>query len=149
MVTKMQYRFYSFVANHYLSPLQCGLQTAHAVARMSVEPFVTTQQQFKQWAEVDQVIIICGAGNQAGVVNCYETMLALNAAAPYSDQLPVVLFREDQQSMNCMATACGILVPSSLYDAVDDPTVGWCNGNTVLSYNQAAMAAFLKSYRLA
>jgi len=32
------YRLYSFVANHYLSPLQCGLQTAHVVGELSAQP---------------------------------------------------------------------------------------------------------------
>lgn len=31
----MNYRLYTFVAHHYLSPLQCGLQTAHVVSEIA------------------------------------------------------------------------------------------------------------------
>lgn len=101
----MNYRLYTFVAHHYLSPLQCGLQTAHVVGDMSQK--YPDDEVFKTWADIDKTIIICGAGNHRGVVDCWTTM------KPLCDQvkLPVAIFYEDERSMNRMATACGIVVP--------------------------------------
>lgn len=144
----MEYRFYSFVAHHYLSQLQCGLQTAHAVARMSLD--VQSRPSFTQWAAVDQTIIICGAGNHAGVNTCYSQMDTFNSQYPF--QLPLVLFHEDEQSMNTMATACGILVPSRFYEAEYDSFLDiWstAEGESPLSIEEINVITFLKSYRLA
>ena len=61
MTTRNDYRFYSFVANLYLSPLQCGLQTAHAVSNMAkpqVTPGKWEQNVFNDWAMQDKTIVI-------------------------------------------------------------------------------------------
>jgi hypothetical protein len=113
------YRLYAFVANHYLSPLQCGLQTAHVVGSMAVEyknhggPLSKGGEAFFDWAESDKTIIICGAGNHKGVLDCF-TELRRTAFSALS--LPVSLFNEDEQSMNGMATACGVIVPQQYWD---------------------------------
>ncbi len=114
----LNYRFYAFVANLYLSPLQCGLQTAHVVADMSMS-FTDedeASEAYIQWATSDKVIIICGALNHGGVTNCYDTLL--NFRLPI--ELPIDIFYEDEISMNGMATACGVVVPNIYFDAVYD-----------------------------
>ena len=109
----MNYRLYTFVANHYISPLQCGLQTAHVVSELSQFKTNTPQwQKFNAWAFNDKTIIICGAGNHAGVVSCFAELDRLCAQLG----LPVAIFREDEQSMNGMATACGVIVPEKYWN---------------------------------
>ncbi len=113
----MKYRFYSFVANLYLSDLQKGLQTAHVIADMSMS-FTDedeASEAYIQWATSDKVIIICGAANHQGVVDCYDQLFKLNQALPID--LPVDIFYEDEMSMNEMATACGVVVPNIYFDA--------------------------------
>lgn len=153
----MALRLYSIVAHHYLSPLQCGLQTAHVVAELSLYKSNTDQaQDFNAWAHTDKTIIILGAGNHAGVLDAYDTL------QPLANQLgiPCAIFREDEQSMNGMATACGLVVEEELWAAQlnTDPVAGdrWeyidANFNVTLYDAGSVKGQFiqkLKSYRLA
>ncbi len=120
MASPNEYRLYTFVANHYLSPLQCGLQTAHVVSEIAAKMDKTvisgdglrTTGIFADWCHEDKTIIICGAGNHAGVKDCWAELERINSALC----LPAAIFHEDEQSMNGMATACGIVVPKMYYD---------------------------------
>jgi len=153
----MNYRLYSFVANHYLSPLQCGLQTAHVVGELAhrsnnIEPYIF--HIFNEWSSKDKTIIICAAGNQAGVLNAFDELATMQAAI----ELPIGLFREDEQSMNGMATACGIIVPEKIWGAemlVDNednevPYVFYTDtGFIALSAEETVVHRFLKYFKLA
>lgn len=123
-----EYRLYSFVANGYLSPLQCGLQTAHTVSKMSQRYKANSAQGkvFGSWAQHDHTIIICGAFNHGGVVSCFEKLEYFGEKL----NLPTAIFNEDAESMNGMATACSIVVPRWYYDVtptkLDDINIsGW------------------------
>lgn len=109
------YRLYSFVANGYLSPLQCGLQTAHAIAEMSVKYNDDTRADhaYRTWAGEDKVIIICGAFNSKGVASC---VMELNRTGADCLGLPVALFCEDEDSLGGAATACAVVVPQKYWD---------------------------------
>lgn len=125
---KNKYRLYSFTANHYLSPLQCGLQTAHVVSNLSIEnkfhPNSIEFHTYDQWAINDKTIIILGAGNHKGVFDAFKSIQEVSKTLA----LPHVIFREDEESMNCMATACGVIVPDSLYNATYVyPTMAYAN----------------------
>ena len=154
------YRFYSFVAGLYLSPIQCGIQTAHAVSEMSVTAPVHLMPIYNAWAADDKVLIVCQAINHAGVVGAYEQL------QQFGDwfNLPTVLFKEDDQSMNGMATAAGIIVPECFYNARANrndtgqviqyeyvPTDLETSGVVIYAADSAegAFIEFLKSYRLA
>lgn len=119
-----QYRFYSFVAALYISPLQCGLQTAHAVSRMHADLLIEEEDQasfrqplareaYDKWAKDDQTIIICNALNSAGVEAAYERLCDFGKVLG----LPTSIFFEDFASLNCAATATAIVVPDCYYDA--------------------------------
>lgn len=114
----MNYRLYTFVANHYLSPLQCGLQTAHVVAEISRAPghngFIPATA-YTQWADNDKTIIICGAGNHQGVLECWAE---LKRTVIDTGIMSGAIFYEDERSMNRMATACGVIVPERFWGAV-------------------------------
>lgn len=113
----MAYRLYSFVANHYLSPLQCGLQTAHVVSEIAVTEHLTKslERSFIDWAQDDKTIIICGAGNHQGVLDCWAELQRTGINPGF---VTGAIFREDEQSMNGMATACGVIVPERYWGAV-------------------------------
>ena len=147
------YRFYSFVAGHYLSPLQCGLQTAHAVSNMSVEP----TKEYNNWAKNDKTIIICNAANSKGVGDTYEVLKRFGDLR----ELPVSIFHEDENSLNGAATACGIIVPMQYYYNVKftaDVEGGSYyqffkeNGETAGAFYEGSVdyefISFLKSFRL-
>jgi hypothetical protein len=114
-MSDQNYRLYSFVANGYLSPLQCGLQTAHAVGDMSVKYKVNTKQKeaYEAWAAQDKVIIICAAFNSKGVKECFDELVRTGDDALC---LPTALFCEDEDSLNGAATACAVVVPQQYWD---------------------------------
>ena len=154
------YRFYSFVAGLYLSPIQCGIQTAHAVSEMSVTTPVHLMPIYNAWAEQDKVLIVCQAVNHAGVMSAYEQLQMFGEAL----SLPVTVFFEDEQSMNSMATAAGIIVPEIYHSAkavripnIDEIIAYQFTSDEDPSQNYTfhkgdkafAFIEFLKSYRLA
>lgn len=119
------YRLYSFVPALYISPLQCGLQTAHAVSEMhadllSLEDWIESgvgpdepRRVFNEWATNHKTIIICNALNSEGVEQAYDRLDYFGEKL----NLPTVIFREDEQSLNGAATAAAIVVPERLFDA--------------------------------
>ena len=117
-----QYRFYSFVAALYISPLQCGLQTAHAVSEMHADLLdaavfdgvgTECRTAFDKWATSHKTIIICNALNSAGVTEAYVQATQFGNILG----LPTTIFHEDEISLNGAATASAIVVPDFYYDA--------------------------------
>lgn len=119
-----QYRFYSFVAALYISPLQCGLQTAHAVSQMHADLTALEEDQasfrktpgresYDLWATNDKTIIICNALNSQGVIEAHLK------AKYFAEKLglPTTIFHEDTASLNGAATAAAVVVPNHFYDA--------------------------------
>ena len=157
MTTRNDYRFYSFVANLYLSPLQCGLQTAHAVSNMSrTDGYDPNDRIYEAWADHDKTIVICAALNHKGVLDANERFREFGKQL----KLPTTIFFEDEESMNGMATACGIIVPSKYWDvtfvpATDVTGAAWLNGDEMsgqvwpVTSLTGEFISFLKSFRLA
>lgn len=161
------YRLYSFVAGLYLNELQKGLQTAHVVGDLSQFKVNTPQRAvFDAWASTDKTIIILNALNHGGVVELESVLSELAEGLG----LPCATFREDEVSMNGMATAVGIVVPEKYYNAVpyyERTIVGgaWMNGEQqgwtysdldacevfvyALDTAEGLLISKLKSYRLA
>ena len=114
------YRLYSFVAGLYLNELQKGLQTAHVIGDLAAQVVSATPMApeaihaFRAWASTDKTIIILNALNHGGVVQLEGTLAGLATGLG----LPCATFREDEVSMNGMATAVGIVVPEKYYNAV-------------------------------
>lgn len=152
----MNYRLYTFVAHLYLSELQRGLQTAHVVSEMyATKQCGKARQAFGDWAENDKTIIICGAGTHSGVLACYAELKRTGDDALC---LPSAIFREDEDSMNSMATACGIVVPQKYWDAkfdVDSQSYMYCDEINKywlfypLTHVEGQFIQHLKSFRLA
>ena len=161
-------RLYSFAAAQYLSPLQVGLQTAHATAELSRRygSLCPRHALYGQWADEHKTIVILSAVNHAGVLRAFEVLNQLGAEL----NLPSALFREDEQSMSGMATACACIVPESFYNVValySDEQIpnsrntrrvqtGWqqgpgssCTDAFALESPEGQFISFLKQFRLA
>jgi hypothetical protein len=107
-------RFYSLV-NYYLSDLQRGLQTAHAVSEMLVDPknCKAKLQHYHQWAKDHKTIIILNGGNSKMLQESYDNLSIWCTAAG----LPITKFHEDEQSLNCALTCVGLVLPEEIYGA--------------------------------
>jgi hypothetical protein len=161
-MSEQNYRLYSFVASGYLSPLQCGLQTAHAVGDMSVKYKVNTKQKeaYEAWAAQDKVIIICAAFNSKGVKECFDELVRTGDDAMC---LPTALFCEDEDSLNGAATACAVVVPQKYWDTTPEKdkftgeVTAWVYIDAVtfkhtrypLTYPEGQFIDHIKGYRLA
>lgn len=157
----MNYRLYSITAAGYLSRLQQGLQTAHVVGELFADTELMSKQRdaLLAWARTDKTIIILSAFNHGGVIDAYQQL------SPLADSLnlPSAIFREDMESMNGMATACGVIVPEQLYDvtAMKSPLDGEITGYRYVSADAMISKTYaietdegmfchvLKSYRMA
>lgn len=161
----MNYRLYTFVAGLYLSPLQRGLQTAHVVGELMTKykpDFNDVADSAYDWAAEDKTIIICDAGNHQGVVDCWAE---LKRTAIDTVMVCGAIFHEDEQSMNGMATACGVIVPKKYWDVtwvadetyfgggywqhIDDSTPTCRQYKFDLAYPEGQFISHIKKYRLA
>lgn len=153
-------RLYSLVAGNYLSSGQRGLQTGHTISEL----FALGQPHplFQEWASSHRTIIILNAGNHGGVMRAYDRLQDFGERL----NLPKVLFREDEESMNSMATATAVVVPQRLFDVVsvapkfsdqpslwaprptDGSTASWSDAYPETSAEHVFIT-FLKSYALA
>lgn len=154
------YRLYSFVAGNYLNELQKGLQTAHVVGNLAVKYHKEDHQNnaFRTWAAEDKTIIILNAVNHQGVLDC---MTELRRTGITPGFVGGAVFFEDEQSMNSMATACGVIVPQKYWDAVplkheDGEVWAWEytdeNSNVtkyLSSHPEGQFVNHIKKYRLA
>ena len=113
----MNYRLYSFV-NFYLSSIQQGVQTAHLVSELFAE---TTDKKklkvLKDWAKNDKTIIILNGGANADILETFDKLTLINDTLSWS--APIGRFKEDKDSLGGLTTCCGIVVPESVWGAVD------------------------------
>lgn len=107
-------RLYSFVAGLYLSELQKGLQTGHTVSEFAAVYGRDSAQmdQVYDWSKHHKTIIILNAHTHGGVLRAHSALQSHAAEIG----LPIVVFREDEESMNCMATAAAVVVPRQYYE---------------------------------
>lgn len=144
MISKHEYRFYSFT-NMYLSSIQKGIQTGHAISEMSIEDyFHDGNKTYKTWANKDKTVIVLNGGNQAMLFDLYNLVKMFGE----KHGLPYTKFHEDKQSLNGALTAVGIILPKSVYDTARDLR----NGNLspeVLDYEEKSFYNALNSCGLA
>ena len=120
-MSENNYRFYSFT-NMYLSSIQKGIQTAHAVSEMydtyragdKISPtFARAKEALDEWANSDKTIIVLDGGNSRTLSELYNNLRCV--VDTYKFGYPVVAFYEDEQSLNGALTAVGIILPESVY----------------------------------
>ena len=116
-------RFYSFVNGLYFNSLQHGLQTAHAITKMSL----IQHDMYKEWAENHETIIILDAGNVRELTKVYNLLNFLvifyndeivpNMVTEYKDSciIPLVDYHESEMLGN-IKTCVGMVLPEYIYD---------------------------------
>lgn len=123
MSSPYEYRFYSFT-NFYLSSIQKGIQTAHAISEMSVTDYGCKEDRpkiaYAKWATFDKTVIVLNGGNQSML----EVIFSIATEFANRHHLPVVKFHEDEQSLNGALTAVGIILPKDVYETASDIRAG-------------------------
>lgn len=94
--------FYSFV-NMYLSGVQIGIQTAHAVAEIGM----TGSADFITWANDHKTIVCLNGGDHNSLKEMYETFQKFGCMARSFEE----------PGLNNAVTAVGVLIPEKIYKA--------------------------------
>ena len=123
-------RYYGF-CNYYLSPLQCGLQTAHVVGEMSLSP----TDDYNEWIFNHKTIILLNGGNQKALDDLLRFFIH-----NFDNRFKYSFFREDEDSLNNCLTSVGIILPKRIYDYNPE--------TDVLHGFELELAIKLKIYRL-
>ncbi len=111
-------RFYGF-GNYYLSSLQQGLQSAHAITDM----FVKYQEDpsksniIYEWAKNHKTMVLLNGGNSGDLAGLY---LAFQQLESQGMPLPFSKFHEDEISLNNALTYVGIIVPEKYYSVASE-----------------------------
>lgn len=109
-------RYYGF-ANFMLSSIQQGVQNFHVGHDLFVKycspnaPDCARDVLF-DWATNHKTAVFLNGGNAQGLRDVYDTIATLGNVLV----LPYVKFHEDQESLDCNMTACGIVVPTHIVD---------------------------------
>ncbi len=115
----MNYRLYTFV-NFYLSSIQQGIQTAHVLGEI-VRIHGSDNAVVDHWLHQDKTIVVLNGGNSAAIENIYKECIA-------SCDYPGAYFIEDEESLNGAITACGVILPESVWGARRGPTTDGMGG---------------------
>lgn len=128
------HRLYSFTNKTYMSPIQLGIQTAHAVSSLMVKTQLAervgedpqqTNARVVLWALESPTIMVCDGGNVASLLDLEERLGEL------ADRLglPWASFREDEASLAGAITAVCALVPDAVFglrtSAAEDGSVSF------------------------
>lgn len=112
--------FYS-ITNMYISPLQCGLQTAHCVSEMSCQ--TQHDSEYWSWAKSGSpVIIILNGGYASNLQTLYDRICDYNEiglnVGEISRPFEVVKFHESPEAANELLTAVGVIIDMEEKDAI-------------------------------
>lgn len=106
-----------FLTNMYLSPIQKGIQTAHATAELFLkyhDSKETEKNILMEWARDHKTMIVLDGGNHKSL----EKINHLLSGYGPEVHLPVACFREDEQSLNGAMTAVAVVLPERMYEAM-------------------------------
>lgn len=146
-------RYYGF-CNFMLSSVQQGVQNFHVChelfnkydARSQLAPH-GARSVLREWSTSHKTAIFLNGGNAIALRSVYAQL------ADFGDELclPYAKFHEDEDSLDNLMTACGIVVPTSIVDmaqAFRNMPVNYnldrCGSNTDI-----ALASFLNQFQLA
>ena len=114
-------RLYS-LTNMYLSPIQQGIQTAHALHEL-YENYAgfsnETSSKIHEWAKNHKTIIVLNGGYQSSIAESVE----LFADITNTLYLPYAFFNEEKNALNGALTAACIVVPEEIYNMSETKTV--------------------------
>lgn len=109
----------------YMNEKQWGIQTAHCISDMS--QMVFGKDTYNKWASDDKTIIMFN-GTNSGTIKRVHSILQFAARnlKRAGIEIPHVMFREDDESLDGAVTACGFILPDEVR------TIGW---DAIRSYN--------------
>lgn len=119
-MSKHDYRAYCFTNALYMSPIQLGIQSAHAISEMFSKYTRADSKVLYKWAAEDKTIIVLNGGNCADLNEIlYEVRAICNqkAAGGHFLNLPFACFHEDEASLGGVITAVTIILPKEIYQA--------------------------------
>lgn len=105
---KDEFRFFCWVNSLFLSHIQRGIQTAHAVHDLMLK-YPGAKTDTYKWASENKTIIIYDGTNAARLKEIYAGFEKLKT------QLNYIKFHEDMESLNGCITAVGVVLPASIY----------------------------------
>jgi hypothetical protein len=102
----------------YMNEKQWGIQTAHCVSDMSLMEY--GKDAYRKWASDDKTILMFN-GTNSGTIKRTFTILqwAARNLKRAGIEIPTVMFREDEESLDGAVTACGFILPDEVR------TIGW------------------------
>ena len=120
-----EYRLYTFT-NMYLSPIQCGIQTAHLTHTLFTDWMFEDHhdpawQALISWAKNDMTMIVLNGGYSSELNSIYDQLsdCAEELGLPYAS------WCESNDALDGALTCVGVVVPDIIYDAVENAT---CTG---------------------
>lgn len=107
-------RFYGF-GNYYLSSLQQGLQSAHAIGELftQYDPSSVEYKQVHDWGKNHKTMVLLNGGNSASLQELFNQFTHMKERGM---QLPFAKFHEDEQSLGGALTYVGIVIPAKYYE---------------------------------
>jgi len=118
-------RAYFFV-NSALSGIQKGLQVAHCAVEIGLKATLTSDdfpelsRQYRRWRQDHKTIVVLEGGFHADLKKICELFLhGVEGKRPGANpsDFPWAHFSEDEETMNGMMTAVGIILPERIYEA--------------------------------
>lgn len=113
-------RLYS-LTNMYLSPIQKGIQTAHALHELYEKYHFSSHPaslKINQWAKDHKTIIVLDGGFQSAIAESVELFYDIY----HTLHLPYAFFKEEENALNGALTAACIIVPESIYNMPETVT---------------------------
>jgi hypothetical protein len=124
---RIEMRAYCFT-NYYLSSIQHGIQSAHALVMMAEKyrkaPYSgtaaarrkhQTSAMFWDWATNHKTMVVLNVGNHADMRDAQE--LVINAEESHG--YPCADFYEDNQSLHGLLTCVAIVIPEPVIQLID------------------------------
>lgn len=107
-------RFYGF-GNYYLSSLQQGLQSAHAIGELFTQTELGSDSfnMVYNWAKNHKTMVLLNGGNSLSLQELYDFFGELKTKGMH---LPFAKFHEDEQSLGGALTYVGVIVPEKYYE---------------------------------
>jgi len=148
----MNYRLYTWQL-FQLSSMQQGIQALHVLGELNAKYTFTRggiQHSILQDWQIEGKTVVClNGGNLDALTKVYEIISELGSEI----QLPYAIFHEDQQSLGGIATACGIIVPESIWGANRSNSTGaWVDDGFIMSAAmpaEVALSSYLRTFSLA
>lgn len=109
-----------FFNNHYLGPMQHGIQAAHCLGEVTLrfsDPTDPVHAQLRQWLDKHKTMIILNGGYESSLKAIYACLgeISDDLVAAGHPALAFAKFHEEQDALAGCLTSVGVIVPSNCY----------------------------------